>query len=61
MNFQKCIYSKHEMVQSKYFYDEYAMMNFGIELGQKDQQLRKRWWTQMNQGFGLDCNYLRHL
>ena len=40
------------MVQSKYLDDENVVMNFGIELGQKDHQ-------QMNQGSGLDCGYLK--
>ena len=42
------------MVKKKYLYVEYAVVNFGTDLGQEIQQLDNKQWIQKNQGFGLD-------
>ena len=47
------------MVKNKCFCDEYAVVKFGTNFGQKFQQLIKKGWIQMNQGSELDYDFLK--
>ena len=49
------------MVKNKCLYAEYAVVDFGVDVGQEFQQLDRQ-WMQKNLGSGLDyifCGFWR--